>query len=229
MLVFLCLLFIALNVLPSYAQENTSPAIFLSDTSAAVAKQPQKLRQEFPTKIHAIGFGISTTDGDATTGQQSIMLSAFYAYSWLSILDIETSLQQMSMSKSRTAFGNFFAISSALTHDINVMVRPFTWATNFRVGIGSSARWQRSLVTASQSTFDFMTMQYVSRQVAVPQNTFAVGATLKLEYLLPVSQVFDLSVRAQGHIYAPSVIGTNNHANGIGGAASVGLFFLIHP
>jgi hypothetical protein len=72
---------------------NDIPAISLSSPSAAVTQQPQVRGQEQQKKrVHTFGFGISTTDGDATTGKQSIMLSALYVYSLTPTLDIETSL-----------------------------------------------------------------------------------------------------------------------------------------
>jgi hypothetical protein len=233
-MLFFVIIFLALGqTLYSQTQPaKDTTAISLSSPSAAVTQQPQVRGQEqSKKKRHTIGFGISTTDGDATTGQQSMMLSALYAYSLSPTLDIETSLQQMSMTKWRKEFGDFFAVSSALSHDINLMIKPFEFLPTFRVGIGSSARWQKSLITSSQSTYDFMTMQYVSRQVATGQNTFAVGATLKLEYLITIVPTLDISIRAQGHIYAPPIIGENNHVPGgsPGGAASLGLFFMIHP
>jgi hypothetical protein len=217
----------------SQAQQiNNTTAISLSSSPAAVTQQPQVRGQEQPKKkLHTIGFGISTTDGDASTGQQSMMLSVLYAYSLSPTLDIETSLQQMSMGKWRKEFGDFFAVSSALSHDINLMIKPFEFLPTFRVGIGSSARWQKSFVSASTSTYDPSTMQSVSRAVVNGQNTFAVGATLKLEYLITIIPMLDISIRAQGHIYAPPIIGENYHAPGgsPGGAASLGIFFLIHP
>lgn len=228
------LIFIALCCFSSTAlsqtQANTSAITPFS--SAAVSEQPQKQGREAETRIrlHTFGVGISTTDGDASTGRQSMMLSALYAYSWLPTLDIETSLQQMSMSKWYPAYSTF-TVSSAFSHDIALVVRPFPFAPKFRLGIGSSARWQKSMVSSVTSIYDPVTMQYVSRQTLSGQNTFALGATLKLEYLFPLSLMFDISIRAQGHIYAPPVIGENNHVPGDspGGAASLGLFLLIHP
>jgi hypothetical protein len=210
-------------------QTNDTTAISLSSPSAAVTQQPQVRGQEQSKKRHTIGFGISTTDGDATTGQQSMMLSALYAYSLSPTLDIETSLQQMSMSKWRKEFGDFFVVSSALSHDINFVIKPFEFLPTFRVGIGSSARWQKSLISSMVTTVDSVSTTTFPRTTG--QNTFAVGATLKLEYLITFVPTLDISIRAQGHIYAPPIIGENNHAPGgsPGGAASLGIFFLLHP
>jgi hypothetical protein len=211
-------------------QLSDIPAISLSSHSAAVTQQPQVRGQEQQKKrVHTFGFGISTTDGDASTGQQSMMLSALYAYSLSPTLDIETSLQQMSMSKWRKEYGDFFVVSSALSHDINLMTKPFEFLPTFRVGIGSSARWQKSLISSMVTTVDSVSTTTVPRTTG--QNTFAVGATLKLEYLITIVPMLDISIRAQGHIYAPPIIGENYHAPGgsPGGAASLGIFFLIHP
>jgi hypothetical protein len=228
--VLFCLIFFCASTALSQTQANISAIAPFS--SAAVSEQSQKQGREADTKIrlHTFGFGISTTDGDASTGKQSFMLSAVYAYSWLPTVDFETSLQQMSMSKWYSAF-NTFAVSSALSHDIILILRPLSFAPKFLLGVGSSARWQKSMVSSSTSTYDPMTMQYFSRQTLNGQNTFAVGATVKLEYLFSLSPMFDISIRAQGHIYAPPVIGDNNHVPGDspGGAASLGLFLLIHP
>jgi hypothetical protein len=209
-------------------QVSDIPAISLSSHSAAVTQQPQVRGQEQQKKrVHTFGFGISTTDGDATTGKQSTMLSAFYSYALTPTLDLETSLQQMSMTK---WYADFFVVSSALSHDINLMIKPFEFLPTFRVGIGSSARWQKSLISSSQSFYDPDTMQYFSRKTTIGQNNFAVGATLKLEYLIAIVPMLDISIRAQGHIYALPIIGENYHAPGSpGGAASLGIFFLIHP
>jgi hypothetical protein len=134
----------------------------------------------------------------------------------------------MSMTK---WYADFFVVSSALSHDINLMIKPLEFLPALRIGIGSSARWQKSLISSSQSFYDPDTMQYFSRKTTIGQNNFAIGATFKLEYLISIVPMLDISIRAQGHIYAPPIIGENNHApgNSLGGAASLGLFFLIHP
>jgi hypothetical protein len=179
---------------------------------------------------HTLGFGISTTDGDATTGKQSFMLSALYAYKLFPAWDIEIALQQTSMTKWYTAFGNFFAVSSALSQDITMLTAPISGLPNFRLGIGSALRWQKSAYSSSQSRFDSMTGQYISMLTVRSQNTFAVGGTLKIEYVVVIAPILDISIRAQAHIYAPPIIGENNHVpGGPGGAASLGIFFLIHP
>jgi hypothetical protein len=232
MFIFLIVFFVSLQIAFCKNQISSNTFRDLPQDSSAVQEQLMNQRHKgmVQQKIHTLGFGISTTDGDATTGKQSFMLSAQYGYKLFPLWDIEVALQQTSMTKWYTTFGNFFAVSSALSQDITMFTSPFTSIPNFRLGVGSSLRWQKSVVSLSRSIFDPATGQSISYLGARSQNTFAVGATLKMEYLFPIAQVLDISIRAQGHIFAPPIIGENNHVpGGPGGAASLGIFFLIHP
>ncbi len=194
----------------------------------AALQKPQELRESgvgLPQKRHTIGFGINTTEGDASTGRSAIMLSALYSYSYSPTLDVEVSIQQMSM----RVYNPLLAVSSAMSLDGTLMLKPLTFLPQFRCGFGPSVRWQKSAVRSTDFFID-STGQPSSKEVLNFQNTFAIGATLKLEYLIPLFPVLDLAVRAQGHIYAWPVLGDNAHvpANMPGGAASLGVFFLFH-
>ncbi len=226
----ICFLFQAtytLLVAQSTVPESSSLSPALPTPSAAMQSVEYRSKQPNVFKPHTIGFGISTTDGDASTGKQSFMLSALYSYSFSPALDLELSFQQMSMSK---MYGTFLVVSSAFTPDLTLLFKPFPLASRFRLGLGSAVRWQKSAVTYSGSLFDPITNTYTERLELNLQDTFAVGGTLKLEYLFPLLSNLDVSIRAQLHIYAPPILGDNIHAPGgsIGGAASLGAFFLIH-
>lgn len=226
----ICFLFQASSILlfaQSTLPESSTLSSALPTPMAALQPLEYRSKQSNTFKPHTIGFGISTTDGDASTGRQSIMLSAQYSYSFSPALDLELSFQQMSMSK---MYGTFLVVSSAFTPDLTLFFKPISFLPHFRLGLGSSVRWQRSAFTSSDVTYDPNTGMYVGRQELSFQDTFAVGGTLKLEYLFPLHSNLDVSIRAQGHIYAPPIIGDNAHAPGgsIGGAASLGAFFLIH-
>jgi hypothetical protein len=205
-----------------------SSTSFSSLSTPTTAMQPLEYRgkQSGIFNPHTIGFGISTTDGDATTGKQSIMLSALYSYSFSPTLDLELTFQQMNMSK---MFGTFMVVSSAFTPDLVVFLKPFPLVPRFRLGIGSAVRWQRSAITYSGGTIDPITGIYTERLELNLQDTFAVGATLKFEYIFPLLSNLDLSIRAQGHIYAVPILGVNiSTPSSPGGAASLGVFFLLH-
>lgn len=217
-------LFILMQSIALIAQRGSSDAF----PTPAVLQKPQEFRglsKDFLQKRHTIGFGISTTEGDASTGRQAIMLSALYSYSCSPTLDAEISLQQMSM----RVLGPLIAASSAMSLDGILMLKPLGSLPQFRCGFGPSVRWQKSAIVSTLFTVD-STGQNVSEPSLHFQNTFSIGATLKVEYLLPLLPTLDLAIRAQGHIYAWPVLGDNAHvpANMPGGAASLGVFVFFH-
>lgn len=156
------------------------------------------------------------------------MLSALYAFQLSPALDLEASLQQMTLPVNAQRAGfRFTALSSATTFDITAFFTPFAFSQRLRLGVGASARWQQSGVVAMSFSLDSLG-QTVERETVNFQNTFAVGATVKIEYRIPATEILDIALRAQAHIFAPPIIGWNFHvpANMPGGAASVGVFTL---
>ncbi len=207
----------------SYSEVSSTPAVF---------GKPQEFDNTqalYFQRKHSIGLGSGVLTGDAATGRTALLLSGFYAYSFSPTLDGEASLQQMLMPLVGTdPRVSFLALSTATTFDMTLMTKPVA-SSQFRYGVGASVRWQQSGIKATSLSLD-SAGQSKDKDLVMFQNTAAVGLSVKLEYLLPISSLVDIAVRAQGHIFAPPFFGQNFHvpANLPGGSASIGLFVIIH-
>jgi hypothetical protein len=203
----------------SYSEVSSTPAAF---------SKPQEL--DNLQRKHSIGLGGGILTGDAATGREALLLSGFYAYSFSSTLDGEVSFQQMLMPLvgGTDPRVSFLALSTAMMFDMTLMAKSSIGSSQFRYGIGASVRWQQSGIRATRTTLD-PAGQSKDKDVVMFQNTTAVGLSVKLEHLLPISPILDLAIRAQGHIFAPPFFGHNFHvpANLPGGSVSISLFIII--
>jgi hypothetical protein len=198
-------------------------------------------------KNHA-SWGVNYAGGDATFGRGTLMLSTSYGRHILPWLELEGTAQGFAWSEA-FSFGSFPAAisvqpnsvpavswnSNAVFLDATAMMQPFQ-GFGLRVGLGPSARWWSS----SRLSIGWGSSQL---QGAPKEETFLVvqneqarswsfGANAKLEYLIPISQQIDVSVRAQGHIFARPFDGAfpqpYSTMGQIGGGASLGAFLRIN-
>jgi hypothetical protein len=198
-----------------------------------------------------VSWGVNYAGGDATFGRGTLMFSTTYERQMLSWLSLEASVQGFAWSLA-SSFGTFptalYVINSAapsiswnsntLFFDATAMMHPFL-GSGLRVGLGPSVRrWESSLLSVG----------WVSRQVqGFPEETYinventqglvwSLGANAKVEYLIPITQQVDISIRAQGHLLAlpfdrktssSSEFPPSLFTNQIGGGASLGAFLRI--
>jgi hypothetical protein len=176
------------------------------------------------------------------------MFSTTYERQMLSWLSLEASVQGFAWSEA-FSFGSFPAgvkvannavptlswNSNALFLDVAAMMQPFQ-GVGLRVGLGPSVRrWESSRLSVGWGSQQIQGMPeetFVSLQ-SQQQLFWSFGGTAKLEYLIPITQQVDVSIRAQGHIFAPPFDAKYSNqfppsdVNRIGGGASLGAFLRI--
>lgn len=195
-----------------FAQEKTS-----SNSESGMPSATPFLR-------HHAGMGLSWAGGTPTLGGDGIMFSGLYAYSLTQMVDMEMSLNYLgrtewSLLSSGQSWGR---LSSSWTGDATFMFRLFDASDCFRIGVGPSVQWHGFTRGASSSTDQ---NGVTTRQPIQLYETTALGANLKLEYLIPISQKLDLGLRGQIHAFSAPFSGPPHVSGGsYTGSAAIGIF-----
>lgn len=217
------------------AQEISAQEISVQEASAQQAAP-------LPLFNNHVSWGVNYAGGDATFGRGTILFSTAYERQLLSWLSVEASVQGFAWSEG-FSFGGFPAAikvynnaapalswnSNTLFFDVTAMMQPFQ-GFGLRIGIGPSVRrWESSRLSIGTLTTQFPGMpEETFLTVSNDRNlSWSFGANAKLEYLIPVTQQVDVSLRLQGHIFAPAFDETSSQRypmRMVGGGASLGAF-----
>lgn len=203
----------------AFSQISSIPAAFEPqeyEDSSNLVKQ---------TKYHSLGFGIGIITGDASAGREVFMLSTRYAYRVSNNSELEFSLHYQSTALALSNAFNFAFASVAWNGDIIAYTNPFHDWRNFRVGAGVSIRRQIATYSVTRTFVSPTGMTQTARFIEY-QQSLAVGASCKLDYILFASPQIESMIRVQGYIYGAPISGENDQAprGTPGGAASIELF-----
>lgn len=141
------------------------------------------------------------------------LLSAMYSRSLLPGLEVEAAVQHhsgvsttrfVSSASPRTTFpadvfSNFYSWNCT-SIDATLLFSPAP--TGFRVGIGATVQ-----VREQTYATDVLTFTQGSRSQFYHYQNVSLGGNLKVDYLLPLSPVLDVGLRAQWHVLFASGIG----------------------
>jgi hypothetical protein len=223
-------------------------AIILASYYQVVAQQqlsiPYKpLEDVYKTHIHHAAWGLSLASGSPNLGRDAgdVMISMLYAYRYAPTNEVEISLNYMPVQRLRELDGRVFSdssgyISLAWMGDISFMFQPFSGVfRGLRIGIGPTLVMQSFLMKNSgQGTLSGGQLFFVDSNgvrspvpiITVPaypdtqrSEGLSIGANLKVEYLIPLSQNLELCLRAQMQAFMPTNIVS---ADGFGIGGNVG-------
>jgi hypothetical protein len=210
------------------------------------SQQKDTLGQAFPQDRgsikHYFGWGGNIAEGDITFGrdQGELLLSFLYSQKIAPTNEIEISLHRLAVQRYRDFNGRILPDSlpyTALTWqgDVSWMFQPFTGIfKNIRIGIGPTLRLHTLNLVDKQyaskiiSTKD--TINVPSLEQTVFTELFSIGANIKAEYLIPLSENVELGVRGQLHTFLPPI-----HSHGmfqfavsqVSGLASAGAYIRV--
>jgi hypothetical protein len=132
--------------------------------------------------------------------QLSPLFSAMYSHKFTPFLEVEAAIQFTGRSnQGRSVFGG--SMSSVQTGDISAMFTPFAGSGNsglerLRIGGGISVQ-NRAFV--GTGIFSNGQGQWEVRDIFSSYRK--LGATVKLDYIIPLSTNVELGIRAQAHIF----------------------------
>ncbi len=192
---------------------------FFSSIGAAFGQEKLVSDKESITFLrHHAGIGLSFAGGTPTLGGNGAMFSALYAYSLSPMLDIEASLNYLGRTNGGEQDMRF---SNAWIGDATLMFRLFDASDRFRIGAGVSFM-QHSFAGGSSTSTDQNGV--VTRTPMQIYDSGSLGAHLKFEYLIPLSQKLDFGLRGQIHAFSTPFSGTTYMPGSLGGSAGIGFF-----
>jgi hypothetical protein len=199
--------------------------IWLSCFVSAVSKNFSNDTFEYPQEIidtaqstdpfyNYAAWGLSYAVSDVTGQGTGFMFSMLYGYRLSSVISCEASLHFLRYARTENSYSHSLlpdnTISFESTHysnvtqtmamDITGLVYPFGYGQNFIVGAGISGRWGasiRNFVQTKQGTADTYSSFYT--------NQFALGANVKVEYIVPLNAILDVGFRLGGQLFFPPV------------------------
>jgi hypothetical protein len=207
----------------------SSFGVFVQENLFAQEKMNDNSVSAVPTTVpflrHHAGVGLSWAGGTPTLGGDGIMFSGLYAYSLTPMLDMETSLNYLGRAEvSLLSSGqNWGFLSSSWTGDVTFMARLFDASDRFRIGIGPSVQWHGFTRGSTLSTDQ---NGVTTREPIQFYETTSLGANLKVEYLIPLSQKLDLGLRGQIHAFSRPFSGPT-YITGASYTGSVGIGIFI--
>lgn len=195
-----------------------------------------------PSNRLGAGFGIIGVAGGASSGT---LLSVMYSHTLLPCVDVEASLQSTTSSGFREidlthtlVSPNYYNLSflNLTTFDATVVFSPFRAGilSGVRLGVGATVQ-NRQIGIATTYQGGIGTNPPDSALRIYPPSYYAYtndvvfGGNLKLDYVIPLSQVLDVGARLQTHILLLRLSGNNNDAVRVfaSGTASASIFFRV--
>lgn len=178
-------------------------------------------------------------EGDGTLGRDGgeAIFSTFFSYSLTSWLESEFAFHYMPVQRIFVSGSQLPFISLSSIFDVSLMARPFA---GLRIGAGISLRHITAAMKSLQgysTVIDSMAidprdrLQVQNRHYQVSfDEAPSLAINIKLEYLIPLTPMFDLGIRAQAFLLPyelrlGSVSATGSSlAYGRGGLGSLGVY-----
>jgi hypothetical protein len=232
----------------SWGQENhqIDSMSSLVSVTPSLSASPVQARMELvgegnqimQPRLHHAGWGGSFHEGDATLGRDEgeLMLSMLYARNLSPRTECEFSLNYIGVQRFRDWQGRVLPsdkyISVSWTADATLMAQPFSGLfERVRFGAGLSARYHAYTTTTQDGgsvnlgpAGDTLSVIAPTRGLKLYQGLM-LGANIKAEYMLPLSEVIDFSLRGQIHLFFPPFVYTSSPPRRLGiGGGSIGVF-----
>ncbi len=160
-------------------------------------------------------WGLQYAVSDITPQSSGVMFSMLYGYHispnisceaslhFLRYLQIENSYSSITLPNNTVLYQpeHSSSVSQMLAFDITGFLYPFgVEQKNISVGAGFSGRWG-----ASMRNFARVKSSGLEEYFSFFTNQFALGANIKVDYIVPLSAILDVGFRLSGQFFFPPV------------------------
>lgn len=188
---------------------------------AAIAGLKEKSNDSAIKHLYA-GWTFSYAAGNPSLGRPALMTSIICGYKVEPWYDVEIGIHHLGLGI-REPLGGIFgdtlrAYSNSFTFDVLMMIRPFSFLPQFRIGIGPSLHWAVRMFPAIDPAILALNDVTMSEMAMV-------GGVLKVDYTVPLSKKLEIGLRGQINVFAKEFQGFNQSPVGaLYGFAGVGAF-----